>query len=255
MTHILIERSGPIATVRMQREAKRNAFDREMITEMHDAALALRREPDIAVIIVTGTGKAFSAGADLHDPRQFDANLTLMQKREGMLLGAEMARLWQNLPQVTIAAIEGYAVGGGLTLALCCDFRVMGRSAFLWVPEVDIGANYGWNTVPRLVAMAGPAAARRMILLAERIAAEQAHAWDLVDELADDGTALAKAREMATRLANKPRMALAVSKRAINATANALHEVASHADMEQVLLCFTAHAEAHARAAAGQDEG
>lgn len=254
MTHVLIERSGPIATVRMQREAKRNAFDREMITEMHDAALTLRREPEIAVIIVTGTDKAFSAGADMHDPRQFDATLTLMQKREGMLLGAEMARQWQTLPQVTIAAIEGYAVGGGLTLALSCDFRVMGRSAFLWVPEVDIGANYGWNTVPRLVAMAGPAAARRMILLAERVEADQARAWDLVDELADDGAALAKAAEMAARLASKPRMALAVSKRAINAAANALLDVASHGDMEQVLLCFTHHAEEQARAGARQDE-
>lgn len=242
MLYVQVERSGPIATVRMQREAKRNALNRELITELHDVALALRREPDIAVIIVTGTEKAFSAGADLGDPRQFEPTLSLMQKREGMLLGAEMARLWQTLPQVTIAAIERYAVGGGLTLALSCDLRVMGRSAFLWVPEVDIGANYGWNTVPRLVAMAGPAAARRMILLAERVDAKQASAWDLVDAVTDDGAALAKAQELAARLVEKPRMALAVSKRAINAAANTLLEVASHGDMEQVLLCFTDHA-------------
>ncbi|WP_353146143.1 enoyl-CoA hydratase/isomerase family protein [Pollutimonas bauzanensis] len=236
---LAITYNGSVAHVQINREGKRNSFNVALIEALNDAALALRKRRDIQVIILSGTGKCFSAGADLADPLQFDASTTLADKRHYALLGAEMARAWEQLPQVTVAAIERYAIGGGLGLALACDFRVAGASAFLWVPEVEIGANYGWNTVPRLISLVGPARTRRMVLLAERIAAAQAQEWGLIDELVADGETIAKARELAATLAKMPSMALAVSKRAINVVAGALTDISSHGDMEQVLLCFS----------------
>jgi enoyl-CoA hydratase/carnithine racemase len=236
---LAITYNGPIAHVQMNREDKRNSFNVALIEALNDAALALRKRRDIKVIILSGTAKCFSAGADLTDPLQFDAATTLADKRHYALLGAETARAWEQLPQVTVAAIERYAIGGGLGLALACDFRVAGESAFLWVPEVEIGANYGWNTVPRLMSLIGPARTRRMVLLAQRIAAPQAQEWGLIDELVADGDTLEKAQALAATLAKMPSMALAVSKRAINVVAGALTDISSHGDMEQVLLCFS----------------
>lgn len=236
---VTIEYEGTIARVRMTREEKRNSLNVALIEQLNDAAQTLRKRRDIKVVILAGTPKCFSAGADLNDPLQFDPALSLADKRHYALLGAETARAWEQLPQVTVAAVERYAIGGGLGLALACDFRVIGASAFLWVPEVEIGANYGWNTVPRLITLIGPARARRMILLAQRIQAPQALEWGLVDELVDDGATVAKAEELARTLSAMPTMALAVSKRAINAVAGALTDISSHGDMEQVLLCFS----------------
>ncbi len=233
-----IEYEGTIARVRMNREDKRNALNVALIEQLNEAAHELGKRRDVKVVLLCGTPKCFSAGADLNDPLQFDPALTLADKRHYALLGANTALAWEQLPQLTVAAVERYAIGGGLGLALACDFRVAGRSAFLWVPEVQIGANYGWNTVPRLISLVGPARARRMILLAQRIQAPQALDWGLVDEVVDDGSTEAKAMELAQALDAMPSMALAVSKRAINAVAGALTQISSHGDMEQVLLCF-----------------
>lgn len=227
------------AIVRIQREAKRNALNMDLIEQLHQAAVVLRKQSDVRVVILTGTEKCFSAGADLSDPLQFDEQLSLAQKRHYALLGADMVKAWEQLPQATIAAVERYAIGGGLSLALSCDFRVVGQSAFLWVPEVAIGANYGWNTVPRLVGMAGPAVARRMIMLAQRVTAAEALAWGLADEIAPDGQAFVQAAALAQKLDAMPTLALQVSKRAIHVAANPLNEVSSHGDMDQVLLCFS----------------
>lgn len=236
---VSIEYGPGIAIVRINREEKRNAFNMALIDEVADAAVTLRKRRDVKVVILTGTHKCFSAGADLTDPLQFDEDLTLADKRHYALVGADMIKAWERLPQVTIAAVERYAIGGGLTLALSCDFRVAGKGAFLWVPEVAIGANYGWNTVPKLVSMAGPARARRMVMLAQRITAAEALDWGLVDEIAPDGKVMEQAQELARKLHDMPSMALQVSKRAINVVANAMGDISSHGDMDQVLLCFS----------------
>jgi enoyl-CoA hydratase/carnithine racemase len=236
---VSIEYGQGIAIVRINREEKRNAFNMALVDAVTEAAAALRKRRDVKVVVLTGTQKCFSAGADLSDPLQFDEEITLADKRYYALVGAEMIKAWEQLPQVTIAAVERYAIGGGLSLALSCDFRVTGEGAFLWVPEVAIGANYGWNTVPKLVSMVGPARTRRMVMLAQRVSAADGLDWGLVDEVAPDGKVLEQALVLAQQLHDMPSMALQVSKRAINVVANAMGDISSHGDMEQVLLCFS----------------
>lgn len=252
---VSIESDGAVAIVRMAREEKRNSFDVALIDEVHEAALALRKMRDVRVVVLTGTEKCFSAGADLKDPLQFDPSTSLPDKHYAALLGSEMARAWGAIPQVAVAAVERYAIGGGLGLAIACDFRVMGKSAFLWVPEVEIGANYGWNTVPKLMSLVGLAKTRRMVLLAERIGAQDALEWGLVDEVVEDGETLSRARALADRLVKQPAMALALSKRAINVVANAVTEIASHADMEQVLLSNLDYAREKAESEGRRERG
>lgn len=228
------EMRGAVMMVTLRRAENRNALNPELMREMADLAIELRRGADVAAVIVTGEGKAFSAGADIKDPRLFSPD-TSIDSRRLATIGPEMVRAWETLPQVTIAAIEGYAIGGGLALAMACDFRVAGRSSFVSVPEVDLGAIYGMHSIPRLVAAIGPARTKRMVMFAERISAETCADWGLIDELTEDGGALARANEMAETLAAKPRLAIEMNKRAINAVAMAFSEIASHADMDQLL--------------------
>src|SRR3546814_1727011 len=92
-----------------------------------------------------------------------------------------MCRAWEDMPQLTIAATEGLNVGGGIALTLACDWRVMAESAYLYVPEVQIGIPLGWQTIPRLVNLVGPARAKQIVLLGEKMSAAKAQEWGIVD--------------------------------------------------------------------------
>src|SRR5690606_10211166 len=135
---IEVARSASVATVRFNREQKRNALSAAMLDELGEAIRLLRRDDQVSVVVLTGGAKFFSAGADRKDPELF-ATDDARQHRRGLMARSDVARAWAELPQVTIAAIEGYAVGGGFTFALCSDFRVMAENAFIYVPEIDIG--------------------------------------------------------------------------------------------------------------------
>src|SRR3546814_7775520 len=104
------------------------------------------------------------------------------------------------MPQITVAAIEGMAVGAGVALPLALDWRVMGREAFLYVPEVKIGINLQWGALPRLVTLVGPARAKRICILCERMGSAHALDWGLVDELADDGKVVERSEEHTSEL-------------------------------------------------------
>lgn len=244
-------RDGPVATVRFTREQQKNALSVALLREFERVTRALSVDAGLSAVVLTGGPKVFSAGADRKDPELF-GDLTAQDQRLGLLSRTGLARAWAELPQVTIAAIEGYAVGGGLTLAVCCDFRVMAEDAFVYVPEIDLGMPYGWNSLPRLNALIGPALTRRLVMLAERIPAPQALAWRLADFMAPPGGAESKAAQLAAQLAAKPRLALEIVKRSTNAYQNALAHLVGHADSDQAVLCRLAQdAEAYRRAAAG----
>lgn len=236
---LTIERDGGLAIVRMNRPEARNALNVELIAELGAAARDLSEARDVGAVILTGTAEFFCAGADRKDQRIFaPRDRSLLDHWKDTEAGSQTARAWEALPGVTIAAIEGFAVGGGLTLAMACDFRVMGASAFLHIPEVELGFTYGWNSVPRLIALAGPAKTRRLVLLGERVDAATALDWGIVDQIAAPGSALTAARGLAATALRQPRMAVQLAKRSINATVNQSLEVASHADMAQILLCL-----------------
>jgi enoyl-CoA hydratase len=239
-----LKSKGPIATVTLNRPAVRNAMSAGLMREMIACAAEIAARRDIDVVIVNGSGVCFSAGADLKDPERFsNAAAPLESQREIAALGYRMARAWEELPQVTIAAIEGYAMGGGLALAAALDWRVLAKDAFVSLPEIALGIPLTWGTLPRLVNLLGPATAKRLTILCERVPAQDALTMGLADWLAPRGKALETAREIATRVGALPRNSVRMAKESVNAYASIGAHAASHMAHDQFQLA-TASAEA-----------
>jgi enoyl-CoA hydratase/carnithine racemase len=246
-----VVRRGRVASVVLNRPEVRNAMSAELMTEMIACAGELAARKDVDVVVVSGAGRAFSAGADLKDARRWTSGgandaMPLAERREIASLGFRMARAWEELPQITIAAIEGYAVGGGLALAVALDWRVLARDAFVSLPEISLGIPLTWGTIPRLVNLLGPARAKRLTILCERIAARQALAMGVVDYLAAPGEALAAARAVAAQVLALPQTSVRMSKETINVYANLGAQAVSHMAHDQIQA---AAASAEARAA------
>ncbi|HEX6266113.1 MAG TPA: enoyl-CoA hydratase/isomerase family protein [Burkholderiales bacterium] len=213
------EYSGRLATVLLDRPERRNAFSAELMREMIACARELESRRDIDAVLLAGAGGCFSAGADLKDPSRWAGGAPLLEQREIAGLGQRMARAWEELPQITIAAIEGYAVGGGLALAAALDWRVMARDAFVCLPEISLGIPLTWGTLPRLVNLVGPAKAKRLAILCERTGADAALAMGLVDEVCEKGSAVQVARTIAEAVLEKPRHSVRMTKETVNAYA------------------------------------
>lgn len=226
-----------IATVTLNRPEARNAMSAELMREMTACAGEIAARRDVDVAIVQGSGVCFSAGADLKDPTRWsNAGKALDEQREIAALGYRMARAWEELPQITLAAIEGYAIGGGLALAVAFDWRVMAKNAFVSLPEIALGIPLTWGTLPRLVNLLGPATAKRLTILSERVPADEALAIGLADWVAPPGKALKMARELAAKVLALPRNSVRMSKESINAYASIGAHAASHMAHDQMLL-------------------
>ena len=232
-----LEFKDAIATVTLNRPEARNAMSAELMGEMIACAGEIAARRDVDVAIVQGSGVCFSAGADLKDATRWsNAGRPLDAQREIAALGYRMARAWEELPQITLAAIEGYAIGGGLALAAALDWRVMAKNAFVSLPEIALGIPLTWGTLPRLVNLVGPARAKRLTILCERVPADQALATGLADWLAPPGKALKTAREIAAKVLALPRNSVRMSKESINAYASIGAHAASHMAHDQVQL-------------------
>jgi len=189
-----------LATVTLDRPQARNALSRALMLDLIRIGRDLAERSDVDVIIITGGPTCFSAGADLKDAQAWaDEERSLVERREIAALGYKLCRSWEALPQMTIAAIEGYAVGGGLALSLACDWRVVASDAFVSLPEIALGIPLTWGTIPRLVNLLGPARAKRLTVLCERFSAADALAIGLIDHVAAPGQALDRARPWRAR--------------------------------------------------------
>ena len=229
--------SDRVATLTLQRPEQRNAMSTELMREMIACAAELAARDDLDVVLVTGSGEGFSAGADLKDSQRWASEATtLSQRREIASLGLRMARAWEELPQITIAAIEGYAIGGGLALAVALDWRIAARDAFVSLPEIALGIPLTWGTIPRLVNLLGPAKAKRLTILCERVAAADAFRMGLIDELTAPGKSIAVARALADRVLAMPRHAVRMSKEACNTYAHQGAQATSFMAHDQLLV-------------------
>ena len=236
-----------VATLTLSRSEARNAMSAELMREMIACAGEIAARSEIDVVIVQGSGACFSAGADLKDASRWgNAERPFDEQREIAALGYRMARAWEELPQVTIAAIEGYAIGGGLALVAALDWRVMATNAFVSLPEIALGIPLTWGTLPRLVNLVGPARAKRLSILCERIPAADALSMGLVDYVAPPGKALAHARAVAKQVLALPRNSVRMTKESVNAYAAIGAHAASHMAHDQIQL---AAGSAEARAA------
>lgn len=235
---IKVEKNQGVATVIIDRGEKRNALNQEMVLRLTEIALDLQQDTNIACVVLSGNQKEFSAGIDLGDPARWNLDdKNFIERRAIAQRGGTMCRAWEEIPQLTIAAVEGLNVGGGIALTLACDWRVMAQSAYLYVPEVQIGIPLGWQTIPRLVNLVGPSRAKQIVLLGEKMSAEKALEWGVIDFIAPDTTARGYAQELAQRVSKMPEAAVRMSKQSINGYANALNHASIHMDLEQAMLC------------------
>lgn len=237
MKYVTVRRHGPISVVSFDRGHAANPLCYELMQELTVVAREFETDFETSAIVLTGRADNFSMGFDLSDPetgRLRDAGLA--ERRQAVMTGKRMCQAWEDLQPLTISAIEGWCVGGGVALSVATDLRIVGKSSGLYVPEIERGLNMSWGSVPRITNLVGPARAKRVILLAEKIKADRAQDWGLADEVVGDGATVDAALEMAARAAALPVVALRMCKQDINAYANALASVASHADYDQFTL-------------------
>lgn len=248
--HLIVKEQGRWVEVHLNRPQVRHALSRALMREITAVARALSERTDIDVVILTGDARCFSAGADLNDAQAWaDDSLPTVQRRDIAGTGFRMCKAWEEMPQITIAAIEGYAVGGGLALSLACDWRVLAQDAFVSLPEIALGIPLTWGTIPRLVNLVGPAKAKRLTILCERVAAPEALSLGLVDYLIDKGQALIRAQALAEQTLAQPAATMRMSKESVNAAATALNHATSYMAHDQIALAASS---AESRAARDQ---
>ena len=233
--HILVSRKHHIARVHMNRPDKANALSHAHLAEIETAVLGFREDADTRVVIFSGAGKHFSSGADLSDGTDI-YKVPLVQRRRRMRQGERTIEAILNMDQITIAAWQGAAMGGGACVATACDFRIGASDCFAQYPEIDIGLNLMWKSLPLLVNLVGPARTKRLVVGGERIHADTLEHWGILDELVEPAALEQAATNMAQRYASKPPIAAQMIKQSTNQIANALNHAIMHMDVDQNLL-------------------
>ena len=214
-TNILTEQKEGILEITINRPDKLNAINKTTINEIGDAMVQAETNPDIVVIILTGSGeKAFVAGADISEFAHFSTE-------DGNKLAAEgqniLFDIVANLNKPVIAAVNGFALGGGLELAMSCHVRIASDNARMGLPEVSLGVIPGYGGTQRLSHLAGKGKAMEMILTAGMVDAAEAHRIGLVNMVVTQNELMDTCRKMAgTMMRNSP-MAMAAAIRSVNA--------------------------------------
>lgn len=225
-----------IAVLTLDRPGQLNALGSATADRLKQTLADLRDNDDVRALVITGAGRAFSAGADLGEIESFTAP---GQFRAFVGRLTEAFALLEDFPKPSVAAVHGFAFGGGLELALACDLRVAERGTRLGLPEMRLGVLPGAGGTQRLPRLVPPAIAKQMILTGEPIDAERAHALGLVNELAEPGGALKTAEALAAKLTAGAPLALAAGKRLIDYGLGMDLEAAIAYERETVAVLFS----------------
>jgi enoyl-CoA hydratase len=212
---ILTERKGQIEIITINRPSQMNALNKETIQELNAALTAANNAQDIGVVILTGSGdKAFVAGADI---KEF-AHFSIAQGGELAQKGQEtLFNFIENMNKPVIAAVNGFALGGGLELAMASHIRVASSNARMGLPEVGLGVIPGYGGTQRLTQLVGRGKANEMVFTAGMIKAEEALTWGLVNHVVELENLLEKAEEIAGKILNNSATAVASAIRSVNA--------------------------------------
>ena len=209
---IALDRDGAVAILTIDPPDAMNALDVATLTALRDRLLELR-EDDSRVLVLTGAGdRAFAAGADI----KYMSGLDASGAKAWGELGHNATQLLETSPKPTIAAINGFALGGGCELALACDLRYAARTAKLGQPEINLGIVPGWGGAQRLARVCGLGVAKDLILTGRAVGAEEALRIGLVHELFEPGELRERVLERARDLAAKSPLALRAAKVALN---------------------------------------
>lgn len=213
--NIIVQEKKTLATVTINRPNKLNALNKDTIQELHDAFKSLNKDKGIKVVILTGSGeKAFVAGADISEFSNFSV------KKGGKLAAKGQKKLFdfiENLSTPVIAAINGFALGGGLELAMACHFRVASDNSRMGLPEVSLGVIPGYGGTQRLPQLVGKGRAMEMIMTAGMIDANNALHYGLVNHVVSQEELLSTCVKLANKISNNSSVAISHAIKAVNA--------------------------------------
>ena len=208
---VRLEVEGGVGTVRLDRP-KMNAINGQLRAELHEVAVEARDRADVRAVVLYGGERVFAAGADIKEM----SGLTYADMVAWGTQLQEALEVVARLPKPVVAAVTGYALGGGFELALAADFRVVGERAKVGVPEIQLGVMPGAGGTQRLTRLVGPAKAKDLVFSGRHVAAEEALALGIADRVVPDAEVYPAARELAERYAAGPAIALRSAKQAID---------------------------------------
>lgn len=214
MERVRYEVEEGLGIVTLNRPEKLNALDAK--TRLELAEVIDRAEKEVRVLILTGSGKAFAAGADVNELLQRDS----IKAFEATKLGTELFTKIEELEIPVIAAVNGYALGGGCELAMACDIRIASNKARFGQPEINLSIIPGAGGTQRLPRLVGLGMAKRLVLTGEIIDAETALRIGLVDEVVEHERLMERAKEIAAKIMEKSPLAIKIAKKALNASMN-----------------------------------
>ena len=233
---ILVSAEGPIGNLTLNRPEKLNALSGQLLNELILAAEWFGARSEVKVVLVGGAGRAFCAGADLTAFATAGPDPTEDERREAADLGRRMADAVTDMRPMTVAAIRGHCVGGGLVLAAACDLRIAAANTRFSIPEVDLGIPLAWGGIPRLVREIGPAATRELVLTCREFGAEEAKSLGFLNRVVEPDRLEEQAKGLAAKLASQPAYSLELTKRHVNAVAEESGSTAgAEADAESLL--------------------
>ena len=231
---LLVEKENGIAIVKINNPQSLNALNSTILGELDTLFTELENDSSISVIILTGEGKAFVAGADITEMSSMDA-------AEGKAFGEKGAKVFRKielLSKPVIAAVNGYALGGGCELAMCCDIRIASAKAKFGQPEVGLGITPGFSGTQRLPRLVGMGKAKELIFTAEAINADEACRIGLVNSVAEPEELMNTAVAMAEKIAGKAPAAVKYSKESINRGMQCSMDEAINIEANLFGLCF-----------------
>jgi len=236
MSLITTSKTDGICIVKINRPEKLNAMNMDAAKELTEVFENLGKDDTVKVIILTGEGdKAFSAGADI----EYMSKISADESEEYAKLGQLVTGTVENVKQPTIAAVNGFALGGGCELAMSCDIRIAANTAKLGQPEVTIGIPPGWGGTQRLMRIVGIAKAKEMVFTGKMIKAEEAREIGLVNQVVELSTLMDETMKMAKTIAGNSSIAVRMSKAAMNKGRNADLDTGLGIELLAWRNCFT----------------
>jgi len=247
-TTIELHDLGATGAITLNRPEKLNPLSLQTLHELAQAARWFDERPAVKVVVVSGAGRAFSAGADVSVFAGEDPGVAV--RRDAADAGRVMAEAIESMRAVTIAAIHGHCVGGALVLAAACDLRVAAADTRFSIPEVDLGIPLAWGGIQRLVREIGPAMTKELVMSCRPFGAREAHALGLVNRVVAGEHLQEEVRELAALLASKSSLTLTATKRAVNAASEEMASTAGAWNDADALMSGLADPESRAVAQA-----
>jgi len=213
--------TGAIGHLVLNRPERLNAINDVLMSELLEAVGWLDSHPELRVVIFKGNGRAFSAGADLKNlpgaDTRIESGKSWLARRKAGQIGTRLCEAIEQMQAVTIAQVHGAAVGGGVLLMVSCDLRIVAHGTVMFIPEVDLGSQYSWGAIPRMVREIGPVLTKELVMTCRRFTPAEAKEWRWINRVVPLERIEEEVEQLARELAAKPSVPMMITKDHVNA--------------------------------------